>query len=124
MIRLDLKDSRPIYEQIVEKISELIIKGIFETDSKLPSVRSMAMELSLNPNTIQKAYTELERCGFVYSVKGKGNFVSEKKEFAQMRKNQILVKFDKVVTEAENIGILEEELEQHIRDAYRRSEND
>ena len=70
MILLDLKDSRPIYEQVVERLQELMMLGILEEDSQMPSVRSLAMELSINPNTIQRAYGELERRGYTYSVKG------------------------------------------------------
>ena len=76
MIVIDYKDTSPIYEQIVDKLQTLIIKGVFEPDSQMPSVRSLAMELSINPNTIQKSYAELERRGFIYTVKGRGNFVS------------------------------------------------
>ena len=75
MIFIDYNDKRPIYEQVTEKIQTLILNGVLESDSKLPSVRSLAMELSINPNTIQRAYSELEREGFIYSVKGRGNFV-------------------------------------------------
>lgn len=70
MILLDYKDSRPIYEQVAEKLQELMILGILEEDSQMPSVRSLATELSINPNTIQRAYGELERNGFIYSVQG------------------------------------------------------
>ena len=66
MIIIDYKDTRPIYEQIVEKMQTLILKGVLPNDSKLPSVRNLAIELSINPNTIQKAYAELERRGFLY----------------------------------------------------------
>ncbi len=76
MILIDYKDTRPIYEQIVERYKTLILKGALQPDEQLPSVRNLAMELSINPNTIQKAYTELERQGFIYTVKGRGNFVS------------------------------------------------
>ena len=65
MILLDLKDSRPIYEQVVEKMQELMMLGILEEDGQMPSVRSLAMELSINPNTIQRAYGELERRGYI-----------------------------------------------------------
>ena len=68
MIFIDYNDKRPIYEQVTEKIQTLILNGVLESDSKLPSVRSLAMELSINPNTIQRAYSELEREGFIYSV--------------------------------------------------------
>ena len=76
MILIDYKDRRPLYEQIVEKLSDLMVRGVLAQDSQLPSVRSLATELSINPNTIQRAYSELESRGVIYSVKGKGNFVS------------------------------------------------
>ena len=75
MIHLDYKDSRPIYEQVADRLKELMILGVLEEDSQMPSVRSLATELSINPNTIQRAYAELERNGFLYSVKGRGSFV-------------------------------------------------
>ena len=65
MIILDLKDARPLYEQVVDRFKHLILCGVLQEDEKLPSVRNLAMELSINPNTIQKAYTELEREGFI-----------------------------------------------------------
>ena len=75
MIHLDYKDSRPIYEQVADRLKELMILGVLEEDVQMPSVRSLATELSINPNTIQRAYAELERNGFIYSVKGRGSFV-------------------------------------------------
>ena len=82
MILIDYKDRRPLYEQIVEKLSDLMVRGILEQDSQLPSVRSLATELSMNPNTIQRAYAELERQGYIYSVKGRGSFVADPGEEA------------------------------------------
>ena len=76
MIHLDLHDPRPMYEQVVDQMEMLAVRGVLEADSKLPSVRQMAMELSLNPNTVQKAYSELLSRGVIYSVRGQGNFVS------------------------------------------------
>ena len=72
MILLDYKDRRPIYEQVVAKLEELMLLGVMKENEPLPSVRSLAMELSINPNTIQRAYVELERQGYIYTVKGKG----------------------------------------------------
>ncbi len=72
MIIIDYKDTRPIYEQVVEKFKTLILKGALSPDEQMPSVRNLAMELSINPNTIQKAYSQLEREGFIYTVKGRG----------------------------------------------------
>ena len=65
MIILDYRDRRPIYEQIVERFQELMMSGGLEQDAQLPSVRSLAMDLSINPNTIQRAYAELERQGYI-----------------------------------------------------------
>ena len=75
MIVIDYQNRKPIYEQIVERFQMLIVKGILEADSQMPSVRTLASELSINPNTIQKAYTILEQQGYIYPVKGRGNFV-------------------------------------------------
>ena len=83
MIQINYQDKRPIYEQIVEKFRQLIVKGVLKPDDKIPSVRNLAIDLSINPNTIQKAYQELERQGFIYTVKGRGNFVSAKDQWME-----------------------------------------
>lgn len=110
MIMIDYKDTRPIYEQVVEKIQTLILKGVLPNDSKLPSVRSLAIELSINPNTIQKAYAELERRGFVYTVKGRGNFVHYQDVLLNEKKEQLAEKIRLVLQEAEELGISKKEL--------------
>ena len=76
MIKLDYKDSRPIHEQITQGIKELIMCGALKVDEQLPSVRDFAVSLTVNPNTVQRAYKNLEAENIIYSVKGKGNFVS------------------------------------------------
>ena len=76
MLGINYRDGRPIYEQVVDEIEHMVVHGVLEPDSQLPSVRQMAAELSINPNTIQRPYSELESRGVIYSVKGKGNFVS------------------------------------------------
>ena len=75
MILIDYKSRKPIYEQIIDNVKELIVSGVLERDEQLPSVRQLAQELTINPNTIQKAYAELERQGVIYSLKGRGSFV-------------------------------------------------
>ena len=77
MIFIDYNDKRPIYEQVTEKIQTLILNGVLESDSKLPSVRSLAMELSINPNTIQRAYSELEERRIYLFRKGKREFCED-----------------------------------------------
>ena len=79
MIQINYRDSRPIYEQIKDGIRKLIVQGIMQNNEKLPSVRELATSLTINPNTIQRAYRELEAEGYVYTVKGKGCFVAGRK---------------------------------------------
>ena len=110
MIVLDLKDSRPLYEQIVERLQHLILCGALPEDEKLPSVRNLAMELSINPNTIQKAYGELEREGFIYSVKGRGNFVSASSGLKERRKEELKMQILSLVNEGESLGLTREEV--------------
>ena len=114
MIILDLKDARPLYEQIVDRFKYLILCGVLQEDEKLPSVRNLAMELSLNPNTIQKAYGELERDGFIYSVKGRGNFVSSSKILREHKKKELKLQIGALVEEAESIGLSKEEIIEHL----------
>ena len=76
MLTLNYRDSRPIYEQIKDGLRRMIVTSAMAQDEKLPSVRAMATQLSINPNTIQRAYNELEQEGYIYSVAGKGSFVS------------------------------------------------
>ena len=83
---IDYQDARPIYEQIVENFKMQILKGVLEPDEQMPSVRNLAMELSTNPNTIQKAYTVLEGQGFIYTVKVRGNFVSGDESLKEAKK--------------------------------------
>ncbi len=105
MIWIDYTDATPIYEQIVTKYKNLIVRGVLAPNEKMPSVRSLAMEFSINPNTIQKAYAELERQGFVYTVKGRGNFVADNSGLKEMKEKEIIQKLETVVVEAEEAGV-------------------
>lgn len=87
MLHLDYRDGRPIYEQVADGIEQLVAHNVLEADSQLPSVRQLAVELSINPNTVQRAYGALESKGVIYSVKGKGNFVSS--DSTQVRQRRI-----------------------------------
>lgn len=114
MIILDYRDTRPLYEQIVDKFQTLILKGVLEPNSRMPSVRSLAVELSINPNTIQRAYTELERSGFIYTVKGRGNFVAYDESLKEVRREEIFAKLDALRMEAEELGMTRQELSRRI----------
>ncbi len=118
MFYIDYQDKRPIYEQVVEKMQNLIVKGALEADIKLPSVRTMAMELSINPNTIQRAYAELEKNGFIYTVKGRGNFVSERSIWMQEEKMETLKRVSDAVSSAVRLGVEQEEVEEIVANCY------
>ena len=105
MILLDLKDSRPIYEQLIDRIQDLIVQGVWAEDDQLPSIRSLAMELSINPNTIQRAYQELERKGFIYSVQGKGSFVAQNDKLMEEKQHEVWASLKILVAKAKNVGI-------------------
>ena len=109
MIILDYRDSRPIYEQIVEKFKLLILKGVLKQDEKMPSVRSLAVELSINPNTIQRAYAQLESQGYIYTVKGKGNFVSDKATLMKDYQKEISSQLKEICKQAASAGMGREE---------------
>lgn len=77
MIVLDYRDSRPLYQQVKDSLRRMMLTGLLEPDEKLPSVRSLATQLAINPNTIQRAYRELEAEGYIFSIAGKGSFAAD-----------------------------------------------
>lgn len=105
MIVIDYTDRRPIYEQVAERFQSLVLCGVLEKDEPLPSVRNLAMELSINPNTIQRAYTELERRGVIYAVKGKGNFVADIRALLALREKELEKEMCSLVRKAKEAGI-------------------
>lgn len=124
MILIDYKDRRPIYEQVIEKFQQMILCGVLEPDSPMPSVRSLAMELSLNPNTIQRAYQELERQGYIYTLKGKGSFVSNSMKAADHKRKEIQDELEKSISNAFMTGITEEELRDMVEISIMRVKNE
>ncbi|WP_163528168.1 GntR family transcriptional regulator [Halobacillus ihumii] len=106
MFELDIRSRKPIYEQLVEKLKHLIINDILQEDEKLPSVRELAQQLTINPNTIQKAYRELETQGYTYSVKGKGSFVNPASPFKDKQKlGEVRAELKKLFAEAIYLGM-------------------
>ena len=110
MISLNYRDSRPIYEQIKDGLRKLIVTGAIGTDEKLPSVRSLATQLSINPNTIQRAYNELEGEGYIYSVPGKGSFATGETGAGASRRRELWEKVRELVAELRYFGVGQEEL--------------
>ena len=105
MISLNYRDARPIYEQIKDGLRRLIVSGALQTDERLPSVRTLAAQLAINPNTIQRAYRELEQEGYLYSVPGKGSFAAEHREVDTQRRDALLRRFDETVRELRFLGV-------------------
>ncbi len=99
MIQLNYRDAKPIYEQIKEGLRRLVITGAIARDEKLPSVRELASELAINPNTIQRAYRELENEGYIYTVSGKGSFAAEQSDVTGRRNEELLKQFEEIVRE-------------------------
>lgn len=114
MILIDYRDTRPIYEQVVDKFRMLILHDVLHSGDKIPSVRNLAVDLSINPNTIQRAYTELERQGYIYTVKGKGNFVSDKSQLLLKYKEELFTELKMICKAAFEVGITQEEIVQSI----------
>ena len=117
MIVIDSRDKRAIYEQVMDRISDLMLIGALEPGDKLPSVRSLAVELSINPNTIQKAYIELERQGYVYSVKGVGSFVADMDVIKENKKSIIYKELEELVDKSRKI-ISKEEFCKKVEEFY------
>lgn len=110
MIQLNYRDSKPIYEQIKDGFRKLVISNSLSANEKLPSVRELASKLAINPNTIQKAYRELENEGYIYTVAGKGTFVAERREVYDTRQHELLKEFDEIVEELFFLSVKRENL--------------
>ena len=105
MIRLDPSSRIPVYQQIKEQITELIVMGMFPTESRLPSVRALATETGLNPNTVQKAYQELESEGIIYTVGGKGCFVGGRENAAAVSRERAEEALQEALRQARLAGV-------------------
>lgn len=118
MIQIDMKSHKSIYQQVIDNIKELIMCDILPPDSKLPSVRDLSRQLTINPNTVQKAFKELEREGYIYTVAGRGSFVSEKEQGAPDadRLQKIRADQENVYRELRLAGMQPREAESFVRD--------
>jgi len=115
MLQLDFRSRVPVYEQLIEKIKELIVHKVLKSDEQLPSVRELALELTVNPNTIQKAYRELERQGYIYSAPGKGTFVKPIEQVDNTRqKEELLDQLRKITAELLYLGTSIGEIRENV----------
>ena len=105
MIHLDYRDTRPIYAQIADGFRDQITSGVLPMGEKLPSVRELAAELSINPNTIQRSYRQLEAEGWIATVPGKGCFVCNDERLAEEEKKRLLAAFDEAAAGLAAFGI-------------------
>lgn len=124
MILLDYRDKRPIYEQIVDKLERLIVGGGLEANYKMPSVRSLAMELSVNPNTIQRAYAELEQNGYIYTVSGRGSFVAHECEWRSGKLAELTKDLEEVLLKAKEAGMTLEATIEVVRKTFKEASDD
>ena len=114
MVHLDYRDVRPIYAQIIDDFKEQITAGILQTGDKLPSVRELATELAINPNTIQRSYRALEADGWIVTVPGKGCFVSANGNCQEQERKKQLAVFDEACAALLALGMTRDELGHRI----------
>ena len=110
------RDPRPIYEQLRDEVKTMVVSGVLQAGEKLPSVRELAAELAINPNTIQRAYRELESDGYIVSLPGKGSFVAEDADAVRLHREALFADFDKAAKALLDVGIDREELIDHLRE--------
>ncbi len=119
MILIDYKSRTPIYEQIIENVKTLIVSGVLQRDDQLPSVRQLAQELAINPNTIQRASQELEREGIIYSLKGRGSFVgSSLGELRTVQQKELLAQLEALSKELAQLEVKKEQIYAVVEQAY------
>ena len=115
LIQISYRDPRPIYEQVKDGFRTLILTGVLHPDEKMPSVRELATQLAINPNTIQRAYRELEQEGYICSVPGKGSFVADAGDTAALRKKELLMRLSEICAELRSLGVDESTMLECIR---------
>lgn len=125
MIQVDVRSRVPIYEQIVNSFKEMIVSGVLLPDEKIPSVRELAKEMTINPNTIQKAYQELERQGIIYMKRGQGTFINPniKAKNREEKMEQLKEEIKKIIVESMYLGITKDEFIDIISTSYEDTQN-
>jgi len=118
VLMINARDARPIYEQVRDEMRKLIMSGAIAADEKLPSVRELAASLAINPNTIQRAYRELESMGVIYTVPGKGAFASPGDAATDARREELLGQLGEVLSELRVLGMGADELDAVVKQAF------
>ena len=124
MIKLDLQSKIPLYLQMEQQIIDLILLGVLKENDQLPSVRNLARELGINPNTIQKAYQDMESRGIIYSVVGRGNFVASPSAAENLKRRETMAALEKLLMDALHAGISAQELHQAVDTAFETRKED
>ena len=125
MFTIDVMSRVPVYEQIIQQVEEQVLIGILKAGDKMPSVRSLSIKLSINPNTIQKSYTELDRRGLIITVPGKGSFISDNAaELIGEKSRGKIEDLTDIVTELAYAAVAKEEIIKVIESVYERIDND
>lgn len=122
MITIDYQSKLPLYEQISERFETLILRGALPPGSQMPSVRSLAMELSINPNTIQKAFALLEQQGYIYPVRGRGNYVADTAQLSENKKCSLLEEIRRLLRQGKELGITRSEYIAVLNGLYQEEE--
>lgn len=123
MFVVDVMSRVPVYEQIIKQVEEQVLTGILKEGDKLPSVRSLSVKLSINPNTIQKVYTELDRRQLIITVPGKGSFISEKAiEVVGANSREKMTELNKIIRELALAGVTKEEIINNIEEVFNNTE--
>lgn len=110
MVTINYRDGRPFYEQVKSDLRRLVVSGTIAPGEKLPSVRELAGQLAINPNTIQRAYRELEAEGYIVSVPGKGSFAADREARSDPRREELLTRLKETVRELRWLGMSEREI--------------
>lgn len=123
MFQIDPLSRVPVYEQLVNQVENYVLTGILTSNSQMPSVRTLSLSLSVNPNTIQKAYAELDRRGIIYSVPGRGSFISENaREILSLTKKNRLKDLNNIIEELKLAGIKKEVIISNVENIYSNNE--
>lgn len=121
MFVINYQSREPIYEQLYKNVVRLVSLGAMEPEQQLPPVRQLATELGVNPNTVSKAYKNLEKDGIIYSVVGKGSFIMKNSNAANSKKSEAISNLEKAVKSAVEVGVTQDEIMKITQDIYRGS---